>query len=137
MIEIKKVTTPALRKAFLRLPHELYKDTDKWIPMFNRDAKKLAKGEGSLIFDNGPHELFIALKDDQVVGRVAVGIEEVLNKRKEYQHAYFTLFESIDDESVAKTLLDTCLKWAKDHGMVYLKGPVSPTNGDDYRGLSS
>jgi GNAT superfamily N-acetyltransferase len=135
MIEIKKVNTPSLRKAFLKLQHELYKDSAKWVPMFKRDAKKLSKGEGSLIFDNGPHELFVALKDEQVVGRVAVGIEEVLNKRKEYKHAYFTLFESINDEEVAKALLDTCLKWAKEHGMIYLKGPVSPTNGDDYRGL--
>jgi len=135
MIKIQKVTTPALRKAFLKLPQMLYKDTAKWVPMFNRDAKKLSKGEGSLIFDNGPHELFVASKGNQVVGRVAVGIEEVLNKRKDYKHAYFTLFESINDEAVAQALLDECLKWAKEHGMVYLKGPVSPTNGDDYRGL--
>ena len=135
MIEIKKVNTPALRKAFLSLPHKLYKDTAKWVPMFRRDARKLSKGKGSLIFDNGPHELFVAIKDNQVVGRVAVGIEEVLNKRKEYKHAYFTLFESVNDDEVAKALLDTCVQWSKEHGMVYLKGPISPTNGDDYRGL--
>jgi len=135
MIEIKRVDTPALRRKFLELPRKLYQSNPMWVPMFERDAKKLAKGKGSLIFENGPHELYLALKDNQPAGRVAVGIEEVLNKRKEYQHAYFTLFESINDEAVAKALLDTCLEWASERGMVYLKGPISPTNGDDYRGL--
>jgi len=135
MIEIKRVDTASLRRQFIELPNKLYKDTPFWVPMFSSEAKKLAKGEGSLVFDNGPHELYIALKGRQVVGRVAVGIEEVLNKRKDYKHAYFTLFESINDKQVAQALLDTCLKWAKEKGMVYLKGPVSPTNGDDYRGL--
>ncbi len=135
MIEIKRVDTPALRKQFLELPQKLYVDIPLWVPMFLRDAKKLSKGKGSLIFENGPHELYLAFKDNQVAGRVCVGIEEVLNKRKAYKHAYFTLFESINDKAVAKALLDTCLKWAQEHDMVYLKGPISPTNGDDYRGL--
>ena len=135
MIDIKNVKNTMQRKAFLRLPHQIYHASDKWVPMLRRDAIKLSKGKGSLIFNNGPHELFIALKNKKVVGRIAVGIEEVLNERKDYKHAYFTLFESINDEAVAKALLDTCLNWAKKRGMIYLKGPVSPTNGDDYRGL--
>jgi GNAT superfamily N-acetyltransferase len=135
LIEIKVVNTKRLKKLFVDFPYELYKDSAYWVPMFYTDAKKLIAGEGSTVFANGEQEFFLAFKDGKPVGRICVGIEEDLNKRKEYQHAYFTLFESIHDKTVADALIDACLKWAKEKKMRYLKGPVSPTNGDDYRGL--
>ncbi len=135
MIEIKVVNTKRLKKLFVDFPYELYKDSAYWVPMFYTDAKKLIAGEGSTVFANGEQEFFLAFKDGKPAGRICVGIEEDLNKRKEYQHAYFTLFESIHNKTVADALIDACLKWAKEKKMQYLKGPVSPTNGDDYRGL--
>ncbi|HQC15954.1 MAG TPA: hypothetical protein PLL91_12135, partial [Mesotoga prima] len=80
---------------------------------------------------------FIAKDDNEVKGRIAVGIEQVMNNEKSVKHAYFTLFESVDDREVAEALLRTAESWARNKGMNYLKGPVSPTNGDDYRGLVS
>jgi GNAT superfamily N-acetyltransferase len=135
MIEIKEVNTPVLRKAFVKLPYQIYRNSAQWVPMFVNDAKRLANKQGSLLFENGPQTLYVALKDQKVVGRVCVGIDKVLNEAKGYKHAYFTLFECVNDGDVAKALLDQCVNWAKEKGMKYLKGPVSPTNGDDYRGL--
>src|SRR6056297_1664102 len=135
MIEIKEVNTPALRKAFVHLPYQIYRNCDQWVPMFVNDAKRLTHKQGSLLFENGPQILYVALKDRKVVGRVCVGIDQVLNLAKGYQHAYFTLFECINDDDVAQALMNQCIQWAKEKGMQYLKGPISPTNGDDYRGV--
>ncbi len=48
---------------------------------------------------------------------------------------YITLFESVDDYEVAKALFDWAVSWLRERGATLVKGPVSPTNGDDYRGL--
>ncbi|HPR95723.1 MAG TPA: hypothetical protein PK466_05285 [Thermotogota bacterium] len=135
MIEIRTVNTAQLKKQFVDFPYDLYNNSDYWVPMFYADAKKLADGKGSTVFANGEHELYLAFKNDKPVGRICVGIERDLNKRKNYKHAYFTLFDSINDREVADALLNKCLEWAGERKMQYLKGPISPTNGDDYRGL--
>src|SRR6056297_1086811 len=111
MIEIKEVNTPALRKAFVHLPYQIYRNTTQWVPMFVKDAKRLANKQGSLLFENGPQTLYVALNNNKVVGRVCVGIDQVLNRSKGYQHAYFTLFESINDDDVAQALMNQCIQW--------------------------
>lgn len=135
MLEIKKVNNRKLRKAFLDLPLNIYKDYPLWVPPFSHEMKKIVVGKGSALLANGPNDLFVALNNDEVVGRICVGIDEVLNREKGLKHAYFTLFECVNDKRVAKKLLRSAEVWAKKRGMNYIKGPVSPTNGDDYRGL--
>lgn len=135
MLEIKKANSRKLRKAFLDLPLKIYKDYPLWVPPFSHEMKSIVKGKGSNLLANGPFEFFVAIENEEVVGRICVGIDETLNKGKNLKHAYFTLFESINDKRVAKKLLRSAEVWAKKRGMNYIKGPVSPTNGDDFRGL--
>ncbi len=51
-----------------------------------------------------------------------MGIEQVMNREKSVEHAYFTLFESVNDRAVADALLRT-ESWAKRHEVS--EGPVS------------
>lgn len=135
MLRISKVSNARDRKAFLRLPYRIYSAYPLWVPPFKHEMNAIMKGKGSALFNNGPHEFFLAKKDGEPAGRIVVGIERAMNRKKKVDHAYFTLFESIEDDSVARALLNTAESWAKNRGMKFLKGPVSPTNGDDYRGL--
>ncbi|MBN2219386.1 MAG: GNAT family N-acetyltransferase [Kosmotogaceae bacterium] len=135
MLKIVRVNSGQDRKEFTDLPKRLYRDYPLWVPPFSHEIKAVLKSKGSQLLANGPHDFFIAKDDNEVKGRIAVGIEEVMNNKKSVKHAYFTLFESVDDKGVAEALLRTAESWARNKGMNYLKGPVSPTNGDDYRGL--
>ncbi|HNS76465.1 hypothetical protein [Mesotoga prima] len=135
MLKIVRVTSRLDRKEFTDLPERLYRDYPLWVPPFSHEMKAILRSRGSQLLANGPHVFFIAKDDNEVKGRIAVGIEQVMNNEKSVKHAYFTLFESVDDREVAEALLRTAESWARNKGMNYLKGPVSPTNGDDYRGL--
>ncbi|AKI96865.1 hypothetical protein [Kosmotoga pacifica] len=134
-MKIVRVTNSKSRRAFIDLPFGIYKDYPQWVPPFRHEMKRIVRGKGSQLLKNGPHDFFVVLDGKNVVGRICVGKDEVLNSAKGVKHAYFTLFEAIDNEKVAHLLLKQAQKWALEKEAVYLKGPVSPTNGDDYRGL--
>ncbi|RAM58639.1 hypothetical protein DS65_02745, partial [Mesotoga sp. SC_4PWL113PWK15] len=135
MLKIVKVRSQRDRKEFIDLAKKFYFDFPLWVPPLSHEIKAVLKSKSSQLLANGPHDFFLAKEGNIVKGRIAVGIEEVMNSAKSVEHAYFTLFESVNDRAVADALLRTAESWAKSKGMKYLKGPVSPTNGDDYRGL--
>ena len=58
-----------------------------------------------------------------------------LNQAKKKNIGYITLFESIEQYSVASALLDSATEWLRARGAELVTGPQSPSNGDDYRGL--
>ncbi len=135
ILKIIKVKNRQDRKEFIQLPRKLYFDYPLWVPPLSHEIKAVLKSKSSQLLANGPHDFFVAKDGNAAKGRIAVGIEQVMNREKSVEHAYFTLFESVNDKQVAEALLRTAESWAKSKGMKYLKGPVSPTNGDDYRGL--
>jgi len=134
-MEIVEVVSKKEKKDFIMFPFELYKNDPLWVPPLISDMKKIIDGEGSLLFQSGPHTFFLAYKENKVVGRLAVGIDEKTNKIQNKSEGYITLFESINDREVAFSLIDTAIKWLKSKGITYVSAFVSPTNGDDYRGM--
>ncbi len=135
MIKVTRVTSSKDKKDFLALPWKVYTDYPQWVPPFRHDMNAIIRGKGATPFSNGSHAFFIARDNERVVGRIAAGINEKLNRSKGVEHAFFTLLEAFDSSEIGKALLDTVETWSRRRGMKLLKGPVSPTNGDDYRGL--
>ncbi|MCX7719817.1 MAG: GNAT family N-acetyltransferase [Dictyoglomus thermophilum] len=134
-VEIKEVKTEQEKKDFIMFPFELYKNDPLWVPPLISEMKRIVNGPGSLLFQSGPHTFFNAYENGKIVGRIAVGIDEKMNKIRNKTEGYVTLFESINNKEVAFSLLDTAQNWLRERKMTKMIGPVSPTNGDDYRGM--
>jgi hypothetical protein len=113
MLKISRLSSTRDVKDFISLPTKIYKDHPLWVPPFRHEIKAIMKGKGSNLFSNGPHEFFLARENGSVVGRIAVGIEQAMNREKGVDHAYFTLFESIDSKIVADALLKTAESWGR------------------------
>ena len=72
MIDIKKVSGKKDLTDFVKFPFKLYKESKYWVPPiidqeinnFNKDLNPNLK--------NSEVELFIATKDNEIVGRIAV-----------------------------------------------------------------
>ena len=122
-------------KDFINLPFELYKKDDAWVPPLISDFKKYIKGVNNYLNESGPNIKIIAYNDDLPVGRLLVGINEHLNEAKGFKEGYISLFECINDESIAFSLLEYAENWLKDKGMNLIKGPLSIPGGDDNRGF--
>lgn len=74
-------------------------------------------------------------EDNMPLGRICVGINDDLNRKKGLKEGYICLFECVENKDAAFLLFDTASKYLKEKGMNSIRGPVSPTNGDDYKGL--
>lgn len=97
--------------------------------------KKILWGGGSLLFESGPHTLYLAYQGKDVLGRLAVGIDQKFNQARGRKEGYLTLFECVNDPQVSGALFAAAEAWLRKRGMETVLGPVSPTNGDDYRGM--
>jgi hypothetical protein len=122
-------------KKFINLEFKLYKGDQNWVPPLKSDTKKMLKGKGNPLFQNGDQAFLMVYKDNKPVGRVLVGIDEELNRVRGFRQGFFSMFECIDDEAAAKALLDAARAWLEEKGMDRMIGPLSPCNGDDRKGF--
>lgn len=130
-----EVTSKKHIRSFINLPYELYKDDPNWVPLLKILTKKTIKGKDNALFANGIHIKYILKDNKKTIGRLIVGIDEKANREKGFKRGYITLFECINDKKAAFILFDAAHSWLKQKGMEFIEGPVSPTNGDDYKAL--
>lgn len=135
MIEVNEIKGKSEIKKFIDLSWIIYKDDNYWVPPIKNDIFNTLLGKDNALFMNGEHAFFMAYMDWKPAGRICVGINESLNEKKNAHDGYISLFESVNNKDVAFALFDKAVKWLKVRGKNVVKGPVSPTNGDDYRGL--
>lgn len=136
MYEIKKLDKKSRHlKKFINLEFKLYKNDRNWVAPLKSDTKKVLKGKGNPLFENGDQAFFMIYKDKKPVGRVLVGIDEELNRVRGFKQGFFSMFECIDDVNACKALLDVSMDWLTERGMERVIGPLSPSNGDDRKGF--
>jgi len=133
--KIIEVKTNSQLNEFIKLPYEIYKGDKNFVAPLNFMIKKTLKGKDNPLFDNGPHKMFLLKDDKKCIGRILTGFDEKINKEKGFKTGYISLFECIDDKKAAFMLFDTCKTWLQKNKMTDMMGPMSPTNGDDYKGL--
>ncbi|WP_240648981.1 GNAT family N-acetyltransferase [Anaerosphaera multitolerans] len=131
---IKEVNSHSDYLDFIELPFLLYRDNPYWVPPIKKDYLLYLKGKNNSL-SSCPHKLFLAIKDFKVVGRLLVFIDIELNSYHSEKNGYIAEFESIEDVEVSNLLLDKALEFCKEHGMDFIKGPVSLPGGEDHRGF--
>lgn len=126
-------------KEFVDFPWELYRNDPYWVPPLRGPMIRTLLGENNPLLANGPHAFFLAYEQDgnrrRIAGRVMVGINEKLNREKKKNEGYISLFESVNNKEAAFALFEAAAGWLKKRGVSVMVGPVSPTNGDDSRGV--
>lgn len=120
---------------FVDMAWDLYRGDPNWVPPLRFPLKLGLAGVGNSLFAGDGHAFFLAVNGGRTVGRIAVGIDRSLNRVKERREGFITLFESIDSPETAFALFEAAADWLRARNIETMKGPISPTNGDDYRGL--
>lgn len=134
-IDIVEIKDRQGLKKFIDFAWDIYKGDSCWVPPLKSDMMDTLTGKNNPLFKNGPHTFFMVYRYGKPAGRILTGINENLNKKKNRNEGYISLFECVDDEEISCALFDAALSWLKARRVTCVKGPVSPTNGDDYRGL--
>jgi len=130
-IEIKTVASKKELMLFIKLPWRIYKNDPHWVPPLIMDRKKLLDKKHNPFFSHAEMDMFLAYKDDMLVGRIAAITNENHNKFQEDNMGFFGFFESEDDPEVSKALLDTAKNWLIEKGKDGMFGPMSPSTNDE------
>ncbi len=117
--------------AFIRFPYSIYQGDPNWVAPLEMERRDFLNPKKNPFFEFGEVELFLARRGGQVVGRIAAVKDPHYNEFHGTKWGFFGFFECINDVGVARALLDTAERWARERGFDTLVGPMNfSTNAD-------
>ncbi len=129
-VEIKQVKTKEELKKFIRFNYNLYKENPYSVPDLYEDMLDTFSPKKNAAFEFCESDCFLALRDGEVVGRVAAIINRRANEAWAKQTVRFGWIDFIDDEEVSRALIDAVKAWGKERGMTDIEGPLGFTDMD-------
>ncbi|MBL4745126.1 MAG: GNAT family N-acetyltransferase [Flavobacteriaceae bacterium] len=130
MIQIKELYTPKELKTFVEFPFSLYKNNKYWVPPIIKDEVASFDPTENPVFKHAEARYFIALKDGEIVGRVAAIVNWVEVRDQKIKKMRFGWLDMIDDIEVTKALLNEVRIIGQSHQLTFMEGPVGFSNLD-------
>ena len=130
-IEIKTVTSKKELMQFIKFPWKIYKGDPNWVPPLIYDKKKLLNKKKNPFFEHADLEMFLAIQNGELVGRIGAIKNDLHNKHHNDNIGFFGFFECINDQEVANRLFDTAKEWLKLKGFTEMRGPANPSSNDE------
>lgn len=127
---IKKVTSKDDLMKFIQFGIDLYKGNEYFVPPLIYDVRATLNRSKNPAFDHCDATYFLAYRDGEIVGRIAVIINYKSNERWNQKHARFGFVDFIDDEDVVDSLFGAAESWARSRGMEKIHGPLGFTDLD-------
>lgn len=129
-IEIKKVESPGDKQKFIDYPHELYKNDANYVPELYIAMDELLSEKKNPFFKHSSVELYLAYRNDTIVGRIAAVCNTSYNKFHNSNVGFFGFFDCIDDQEVANELLTKAAEYSKKFGFETILGPTNFSTND-------
>ena len=123
-IKVIKVQSKKEMKMFISFPHTLYQKYDNYVPDLDSDVEGFFNPKKNRNLAYADAQPFLAMRDGEVVGRIAGVVSHKSNSTWNKRIVRFTYIEFIDDLDVSKALLDTVAEWGKSFGMNEIQGPM-------------
>jgi len=134
MVTIHKLDTTNHRdvRRFVRFPFRLYRGCRQWVPPLLKGAYRQLDRENYSFYRHSDADFFLAMRKNEVVGRIAVLEPRRRNAHRGEKVALFYLFESVEDIEVAQALFSAGFDWARSRGLEYIMGPEGFVTGDGF-----
>lgn len=129
-ISVVPVVTRRQLRNFARFNVQLYRNHPYAVPDLIKDTLHSFIPSRNAAFEFCDAQLFVALKDCKLVGRVAAIINRKANEVWGVKTVRFGWIDFIDDIRVSGALLDAVAAWGKERGMNRLEGPFGFTDFD-------
>ena len=129
-VQIKVVTTKKELNTFVRFANKLYKGNKYYVPSMPFDDLNTFDMKKNGAFEFSEAELYLAYKNDEVVGRVAAIINHKANESWKVSQVRFGWIDFIDDLEVSAALLEAVARFGKARGMTQIVGPLGFTDFD-------
>ena len=129
-IHVKKVTNRRDLRRWIDLPYRMYRDEPNFVPQLRREQRAFFDARRNPSFDTAAVQFFLAERDGVVVGRVCGIVNSLETEKLGRKRGRFGWFESVNDEAVAKALLDAVRTWLDEQQCVEMTGPHGFTDLD-------
>lgn len=130
MIKIKVVSTKKDLRAFIDFPTKLYRNNPYFTPYIFEDEMKNLDPKFNPASEYCDFRLFLAFKNDVIVGRVAAIINRYSNEKYHEKRVRFNRIDFIDDVDVFDALMTAVNDYGKSLGMTELAGPLGYSDQD-------
>ncbi len=124
-IKITVVETRHQRKQFIMFPFSLYDRKEYWVPPLIMEQKEMFNPGKGTYFEHSEVKLFIASRDNKIVGRISAQSNTLHNKTHNDKLGFFGFYESIDDQDVADALFNSAYEWLRKKGFEAMRGPMN------------
>lgn len=129
-IEIQVVDSKSDLLRFVDFQYNLYRNDPNYVPPLRQGELDTFDPKKNPAYDHCEAKLFLAYRDQKIVGRIAGIINHQENNGAEKRAARFGWIDFIDDTRVSRTLLDAVELWSKQRGCQIIKGPYGFSNMD-------
>jgi len=129
-IKIEEVKTIKDLKIFIDFHYELYKKNKYFVPPLRFDEMNTLRWDKNPAFEHCESKYWIAVRNNEVVGRIAGIINKKYMEIWKNKYARFGWFDFIDDIEVSGALLTAFENWAKEKGSTAVHGPLGFTDLD-------
>lgn len=129
-VTVKKVENNRQLKLFVDFPNKLYKESPYYVPELFDDAVNTLRKDRNAAFEFCDADYFLAYRDGEVVGRIAVIENKASNEKCGQKAARFGWVDFIDDAEVVDALFAAAEGWAREHGLHEIQGPLGFTDLD-------
>ena len=126
-IEIIAVEGKAELKDFIDLPWRIYAACPNWVPPIKKEVRRMLDPHGHPFWEFSERVLFLARRDAKTVGRIAGIIDRHNNQFHNEKMGIWGFFECADDPEAAAALFSSVEEWARQKGMTFMRGPLSPS----------
>ena len=130
MITLKEMTTKKEMLQFVKFPFKLYKNNNYWVPPIIKEELDTFDKNINPVFKNAEARLYVALQNDEIVGRVAAIINFTEINDQNIKKMRFGWFDFIDNIEVSKMLLKKVEEIGFENELEFLEGPVGFSNLD-------
>ncbi|KFF08111.1 GTP cyclohydrolase [Chryseobacterium luteum] len=127
IIEVKNLDE---LKKFVRFPMDLYKNNPYYVPSFIKDEFKIWDKKENPALNYSEARQYLALKDNKVVGRIAVIINHKEEQELGIRKVRFGWIDFMDDKEVSTALIQKAIDYAKENNIDKIEGPMGFTNLD-------
>lgn len=130
MIKIEEVSGRKGLKKFILFPFKLYKNSENWVPPLIKDEIDFFDKNINPVFESAEARFFIAYKNNEPVGRIAVILNWIEIKEQNLSKVRFGWFDYIDDLDVSGALLEKVYEIGRENQLEFVEGPMGFSNMD-------
>jgi hypothetical protein len=110
---------------FIQAGIEVFRGDPAWVPPLGMMIKERLDPKKDPCHEHMDVALFTAWKDGALVGRVSATVDRAWLDQWKDGTGHFGYFDTVDDEAVARALLDRAEEWLRGKGMTRVNGPMS------------